>query len=96
AIATASALPLTLIALRVRPAASLAGRSHSEGTASRWLRRTMTALQFGTAAVFSALSLTVLWQVAHAGRIDRGFDVRGRVAVSLPWQAQAAQTRALL
>ncbi len=96
AIAALSALPLTLIALRVRPAESLAGRSHSEGAASRWLRRLMTTLQFGAAALFASLALTVLWQAGHAGDMPRGFDVQDRVAVDLPWEAQPAQTMALL
>lgn len=95
-IAAVSALPLTLIALRVRPAESLAGRSHNEGAASRWLRRFMTTLQFSAAAVFASLALTVLWQARHAGAMPRGFDVEDRVAVDLPWLAQPAQTMALV
>ena len=96
AIAAVSALPLTAIALRVRPAESLAGRSHSEGAASRWLRRLMTTLQFGAAAVFASLALTVLWQAEHTGDMPRGFEVQDRVAIDLPWEAQPAQTNALL
>ena len=96
AIAAASALPLSAIALRVRPAESLAGRSHSEGQASRWLRRLMTTLQFGAAAVFATLALTVMWQARHARDMPRGFDVHDRVAAQLPWDAQPAQTNALL
>jgi len=96
AIAAVSALPLTAIALRVRPAESLAGRSHSEGAASRWLRRVMTTLQFGAAALFASLALTVLWQAEHAADIPRGFEMQDRVAIELPWEAQPAQTKALL
>lgn len=96
AIAALSALPLTGIALRVRPAESLAGRSHSEGRASRWLRRLMTTLQFGAAALFAAMAVTVTWQTDHASRLDRGFEVEDRVAVDLPWDAQPAQTRTVL
>lgn len=95
-IAAVSALPLTHIALRVRPAESLAGRSHSEGEASRWLRRLMTTLQFGAAALFAALALTVLWQARHAGVIPRGFDIEDRVAVDLPWWVQPGETNAML
>jgi len=96
-IAALSALPLALIALRVRPAESLAGRNHSEGAASRrWLRRLMTTLQFAAAAVFASLALTVLWQAGHAGAIPRGFEVQDRVAADLPWEVQPAQTMALL
>ncbi len=96
AIAAVSALPLASIALRVRPAESLAGRSHSEGAAGRWLRRLMTTLQFGAAAVFASLALTVLWQARHAGSMPRGFDIEDRVALELPWEAQPAQIQALL
>lgn len=96
AIAALSALPLTSIALRVRPAESLAGRSHSEGVASRWLRRFMTTLQFAAAALFAVLALTVLWQARHAGSVPRGFDIENRVAVDLPWWSQPAQTAALI
>jgi hypothetical protein len=96
AIAGLSALPLTGIALRVRPAESLAGRSHSEGRASRWLRRLMTTLQFGAAALFATMAVTIAWQTEHASRLDRGFEVEDRVAVDLPWETQPTQTRALL
>ncbi|MFT7722402.1 MAG: ABC transporter permease [Roseateles sp.] len=95
-IAAASALPLTAIALRVRPAESLAGRNHSEGAASRWLRRVMTTVQFGAAAVFASLAFTVLWQAGHTLDIPRGFEIDDRVAIELPWEAQPAQTQALL
>jgi putative ABC transport system permease protein len=96
AIAAVSALPLSFIALRVRPAESLAGRSHTEGRASRWLRRVMTTLQFGAAAVFATLAFTVLWQAEHSAAIPRGFEMQDRVAIDLPWEAQPAETRALL
>ncbi|MBL8276346.1 MAG: ABC transporter permease [Pelomonas sp.] len=95
-IAALSALPLTLIALRVRPAESLAGRSHSEGAASRWARRFMTTLQFAAAAVFATLALTVLWQAEHAGDMPRGFELAGRVTADLPWEVQPPATMALL
>jgi len=95
-VAALSALPLSAIALRLRPAESLAGRSHSEGAASRWLRRAMTTLQFAAAAIFATLALTVLLQAEHAGDMPRGFDIQDRVTIDLPWEAQPAQTTALL
>ncbi|KQY85597.1 FtsX-like permease family protein [Pelomonas sp. Root1444] len=95
-IAALSALPLTHIALRVRPAESLAGRSHSEGAASRWLRRLMTTVQFGAAALFTAMALTVAWQSRHVADMPRGFEVENRLAVDLPWETRPAQTTALL
>jgi len=96
AIAALSALPLTTIALRVRPAESLAGRSYSEGAAGRWLRRLMTTGQFGAAALFASLALTVLWQTEHAGTMPRGFELQNRVAIELPWWCEPAQSAALL
>jgi hypothetical protein len=95
-IAAFSALPLALIALRVRAAESLAGRSHSEGAAGRWLRRAMTTLQFGAAVLFTAMAVVVLWQARHASHVDRGFEAQDRLAVDLPWETQPAQTRAML
>jgi len=96
AVAALSVLPLAFIARRVQPAASLAGRSHSEGAAGRWLRRLLTMLQFSAAALFTAMTAVVLWQNHHAGHIDRGFDVRDRLAFDLPWEIQAPQIRTLL
>lgn len=84
-LAACSALPLALIALRVQPAESLAGRSHSEGAAGRWLRRGMTVLQFAAAALFTALALVVLWQNHHASRLERGFQVENRLTFDLPF-----------
>ncbi|MBW8847983.1 MAG: ABC transporter permease [Burkholderiales bacterium] len=95
-IAAFSALPLALIALRVRPAESLAGRNHSEGAASRWMRRLMTTVQFAAAAVFAALALTVLWQSQHAGAMPRGFELQDRIGAELPWDAQPAQTLSII
>ncbi|WP_457417640.1 FtsX-like permease family protein [Roseateles sp. P5_E7] len=96
AIAALSALPLTRIALRVRPAESLAGRSHSEGAASRWLRRVMTTAQFGAAALFAALALTVAWQTQHVADLPRGFEIADRIAVDLPPETMPAQVQSLL
>jgi len=96
AIAALSALPLTRIALRVRPAESLAGRSHSEGAASRWLRRVMTTVQFGAAALFAALALTVAWQTQHVADLQRGFEIDNRIAVDLPPETTPAQVQSLL
>ncbi|MEO6278764.1 FtsX-like permease family protein [Roseateles sp.] len=96
AIAALSALPLTHIALRVRPAESLAGRSHSEGAASRWLRRVMTTVQFGAAALFAAMALTVAWQTQHVADLPRGFAVENRLAVDLPPETLPAQTQSML
>lgn len=96
AVAGFSALPLASIALRVRPAESLAGRSHSEGPAGRWLRRALTIGQFGTAALFSAMTVVVLWQNDHAERLPRGIEVENRLAFDLPWDSTPAQNQALL
>ena len=96
AVAALSALPLAAIALRVRPAESLAGRSHNEGRAGRWLRRAMTMGQFGAAALFSVMAVVVLWQNDHASRLPRGIEVEDRLAFDLPWDSKPAQNNALL
>ena len=95
-IAAFSALPLASIALRVQPAASLAGRSHSEGAAGRWLRRGLTLLQFCAAALFAAMAAVLLWQNHHNGQLQRGFELRDRLAFDLPWEIQSPQIQTLL
>lgn len=95
-VAAASALPLAAIALRVRAAESLAGRSHSEGRAGRWLRRGLTVLQFTAAALFAALTLVLFWQNHYTGSLERGFQVEDRLAFDLAWGTPPAKTHALL
>jgi putative ABC transport system permease protein len=95
-IAAASALPLSSIAWRVQPQASLAGRQHSEGGAARWLRRVLTVVQFGAAALLSALAIVMLWQHRHAAQLPRGLEVQDRLAFDVPFGTTAARAAALV
>jgi ABC-type lipoprotein release transport system permease subunit len=95
-VAAASALPLAAIALRVRAAESLAGRSHSEGSAGRWLRRGLTVVQFAAASLFAALTLVVVWQNHFTSHLDRGFAIENRLAFDIAFGTPPAKTNALL
>jgi ABC-type lipoprotein release transport system permease subunit len=95
-VAALSALPLASIAMRVRPAESLAGRSHSEGRAGRWLRRGLTVLQFGAASLFAALTIVMGWQNRFTGQLDRGFLTEDRLAFDIAFDTPPAKTDALL
>jgi ABC-type lipoprotein release transport system permease subunit len=95
-VAVATSLPLAGIALRVRAAESLAGRSHTEGRAGRWLRRGLTVVQFAAAGFFLALTVIVLWQTRHASQLDRGFQVEGRLAYDIPFGTAPTRTQALI
>ncbi|XHS76416.1 ABC transporter permease [Burkholderiaceae bacterium UC74_6] len=95
-VAAASALPLAAIAMRVRAAESLAGRSHSEGRAGRWLRRGLTVLQFSAASLFAALTAVVLWQNRYTASLERGFLVQDRLAFDIPFGTPPQKTLALL
>ncbi|GGX84028.1 FtsX-like permease family protein [Massilia dura] len=83
-----------LVALRVRPAAALAGRDNSETVGGLWLRRTLTALQFATAIALGGMAIAVAWQTRFASHADPGFDPRQLVTIDVPRDATAADTMA--
>jgi putative ABC transport system permease protein len=64
----------TWSALRVRATAALAGRATCETARGLWLRRALTALQFGVAIGLTATTLAVAWQTHYASTLDPGFD----------------------
>lgn len=72
------------IALKIRCAESLAGRSHSENAAGRWVRRAMTAVQFGAAITLSAVAVVIMWQSHFVRHLDLGFRTEGLLAMTLP------------
>ncbi len=84
ALGLATGLYPARIALGIRCAASLAGRNHSENASGRWVRRAMTALQFGAAITLSAVALLIMWQSHFVRHLDRGFRTEGLLAVTLP------------
>ncbi|MBB3223890.1 ABC transporter permease [Pseudoduganella umbonata] len=83
-----------LVALRVRPAAALAGRDNSETVGGLWLRRGLTALQFATAIALGGMAIAVAWQTHFASRADPGFDPAPLVTVDLPEDARPAAVQA--
>ncbi|HEX8606043.1 MAG TPA: ABC transporter permease [Pseudoduganella sp.] len=78
-----------LVALRVRPAAALAGRDNSETVGGLWLRRSLTALQFATAIALGGMAIAVAWQTRFASHADPGFDPQQLVTIDLPQDAAA-------
>ena len=64
----------TWSALRVRATAALAGRGAGETARGLWVRRALTALQFGVAIGLTATTLAVAWQTRYASTLDPGFD----------------------
>ncbi|WP_338769233.1 ABC transporter permease [Massilia sp. METH4] len=83
-----------LVALRVRPAAALAGRDNSETAGGLWLRRALTVLQFATAIALGAMAIAVAWQTRFATHADPGFDPEQLVTVDLPVDAKAPAMQA--
>jgi putative ABC transport system permease protein len=83
-----------LVALRVRPAAALAGRGNGETIGGLWLRRALTALQFATAIALGGMAIAVAWQTRFASLADPGFDPEQLVTVDLPQDAKAAHAQA--
>ena len=78
-------------ALRIRPAAVLAGRSGSESRSGLWLRRALSVLQFSVAIGLSAATVAIAWQARFASRGDPGFDMAPLHVLSLPDTATAVQ-----
>ncbi|AWG45922.1 hypothetical protein AM586_01440 [Massilia sp. WG5] len=64
----------TWSAMKVRATAALAGRAGSETARGLWLRRALTALQFGVAMGLTATTLAVAWQTRYTTSLDPGFD----------------------
>lgn len=83
-----------LVALRVRPAAALAGRDNTETVGGLWLRRALTALQFATAIALGGMAIAVAWQTRFASHADPGFDPARLVTVDLPEDATPASIQA--
>ena len=78
------------LAWRQSAAAALQGRQASEGTSGRWLRRTLTVLQFGVALLASSLALVLSLQNRHVLARDLGFDPHGVLALRMPDGASPA------
>jgi hypothetical protein len=72
------------LAIRVRPAAALAGRDNSETVGGLWLRRVLTVLQFASAMGLAGITLAVGWQTRYASGADPGFDPAPLLVLDLP------------
>jgi putative ABC transport system permease protein len=78
------------LAWRQNAAAALQGRQASEGASGRWLRRTLTVLQFGVALLVCSLALILSLQNRHVLARDLGFDPHGVLALRMPDGASPA------
>jgi putative ABC transport system permease protein len=94
-IGLAGGLYPALIALRLRPADALAGRGNAESRRGLWLRRALSALQFGAAIALTGCTLAIAWQARFATNIYPGFDARPLHVLALPDSATPAQRLAL-
>jgi putative ABC transport system permease protein len=85
----------TWSALRVRATAALAGRGSGETARGLWLRRALTALQFGVAIGLTATTLAVAWQTHYASTLDPGFEPAPLLLFAVDNDLSDPRTRAL-
>jgi putative ABC transport system permease protein len=85
----------TWSALRVHATAALAGRATRETARGLWIRRALTALQFGVAISLTATSLAVAWQTHYASTLDPGFDTAPLLMSGVDNDLGDPRTRAL-
>ncbi len=85
----------TWSALRVRATAALAGRGAGETARGLWIRRALTALQFGVAIGLTATTLAVAWQTRYASTLDPGFDTAPLLMFPAANDMRDQRTRAL-
>lgn len=81
-------LPLTIalparVALRRVPAMALQGRTASEGPWGRRVRQALLGLQLGGALTLLSLAGVLALQQHHMLHVDRGFDTRNRLVLSM-------------
>jgi putative ABC transport system permease protein len=85
----------TWSALGVRATAALAGRGAGETARGLWIRRALTALQFGVAIGLTATTLAVAWQTRYASTLDPGFDTAPLLMFPADNDLRDPRTRAL-
>lgn len=85
----------TWSALRVRATAALAGRGTGETARGLWIRRALTALQFGVAIGLTGTTLAVAWQTRYASTLDPGFDTAPLLMFPAANDMRDPRTRAL-
>lgn len=72
------------LAIRIRPAAVLAGRPDAESARGRHVRRIMTVLQISTAVSLASVALAIAWQTDFAIQASPGFDPGPLLIIDLP------------
>ena len=85
----------TWSALRVRATTALAGRATCETARGLWIRRVLTALQFGVAIGLTATTLAVAWQTHYVTTLDPGFDTAPLLLFPVDNDLGDPRTRAL-
>jgi putative ABC transport system permease protein len=85
----------TWSALRVRATTALAGRATCETAHGLWIRRVLTALQFGVAIGLTATTLAVAWQTHYVTTLDPGFDTAPLLLFPVDNDLGDPRTRAL-
>jgi len=78
----------TWIAIRVKPAQSLTGRSDTESRQGQRLRHAMVIIQMSGAMGLAGVALAVAWQTEFALRADPGFNAAPLLIVDLPEQVK--------
>ena len=87
-LAVVALLPLTIAlparaALRRAPATALQGRTASEGPWGRRMRQALLGTQLGGVLVLLSVSGVLALQQHHLLHVDRGFDTRDRLVLSM-------------
>jgi putative ABC transport system permease protein len=83
------------IALRVSSCEALAGRGQSESSVGLWVRRGLTVVQFAAAVALVAVTIIILWQNRHVGRIDPGYDPESILIIDAPVDMRDSRLLAL-
>lgn len=86
------------VALRVKPAAALAGRHDQESRGGQRMRRALTVLQLASAMALAAITLGVAWQTWHVLQADPGFDARAKLVIDAgaPFTEPDARVRSFI
>jgi putative ABC transport system permease protein len=86
------------VALRVKPAAALAGRHNQESRAGLRMRRALTVLQLASAMALAGVTLGVAWQTWHVLTADPGFDARAKLVIDAgaPFTEPDARVRSFI
>lgn len=83
------------MAMRMRPAHTLAGRGSSETRGALQLRRVLTVTQFATAITLVGVTGAIVWQTYFASHVYPGFDASQLMVMELPGEATGPAHRSL-